>query len=202
MIRSIKKYCRKGIGAVAIAAVALTGCRGDENANGGMPADFNSLTNNQKMSEVMKRMPADSAARFICDAALDKIPGVRVDSLAMMTLYAYENYHGENVDKFQNGLDSYIAELPLDEKWIIKQKIGTEDATQTAYSLGLEYTSQIRDNHKTVAEVEQEIKKFRKACGSDTATYNRFITAFRIALENDHGVDLPEDIYRKFINYR
>ncbi len=59
----------------------------------------------------------------------------------------------------------------------------------------------IRDGNKSAADVEAELKEFRKACGNDTAMYRRFIVGFHTVLKVDHGTDVPEDIYRKFVNY-
>ena len=50
-------------------------------------------------------------------------------------------------------------------------------------------------------DVERELAEFRKACGADSATYRRFIVGFKTVLNVDRGVDVPRDIYNRFINY-
>lgn len=59
----------------------------------------------------------------------------------------------------------------------------------------------IRDGGKTAEEVERELKEFKKVCGTDTAMYRRFIIGFHTVLEVDHGTDVSEEIYNKFVNY-
>ena len=49
-----------------------------------------------------------------------------------------------------------------------------------------------------VADVDRDLQEFRKACGTDTATYNRFLIGFRTVLRMDKGVDVPTEIYQKY----
>lgn len=182
-------------------AVFVTGCKKLGNPAGDFPSDFQSRTDTQKIMYMVENVTPDSVARFICAAAIDRIPGVTIDSLSNVTLYAYNHYKGEDLEKFQNAFDEYPEALPLSQKMKLLFKASLNDPIQLGYQLGLEYTSQIREQHKSVADVEKEIKEFKKACGNDTETYQRFLQGFKIALEADHGKDLPEDIYRHFINY-
>ena len=59
----------------------------------------------------------------------------------------------------------------------------------------------IRDGNKSVTDVEKELQEFKKACAGDTAMYHRFLIGFQTVLKVDHGTDVPEDIYRKFVDY-
>ncbi|MDE7382039.1 MAG: hypothetical protein K2N03_07950 [Muribaculaceae bacterium] len=188
--------------AIAVALCSLTvGCKGNGSGYGNLPSDFQQRSDTQKIMYLVDNVEPDSVARFICAAAIDEVPGVSLDSLSVVTLYAYNHYKGKDLERFQNAFDEYPDKLPLAKKMKLLFKASLDDPIQLGYQLGLEYTSQIRDQHKSADEVESEIKEFRKACGKDTETYQRFLQGFKIALEADHGKDLPEDVYRRFINY-
>lgn len=196
--RSTQNVC---LGALSVAAfLSLCSCK-EKNAAGDFPDNFASLSDVAKVKYLMEHTTPDSVARFICNASLGKISGIRIDTLSSATLYAYENYKGKDFDTFSIEYDSYSNSLPLAEKMKLLFNASPDDPMQIGYELGLSYVSQIREQHKTPEQVEQEIREFRKACGSDTETYSRFIKGFKIALESDHGKDLSEDIYRRFINF-
>ncbi|MCM1152955.1 MAG: hypothetical protein NC328_04825 [Muribaculum sp.] len=185
---------------IAVGMAVLSGCKG-KTGTGEFPSGFNQKTDKEKVEYLMANYPPDSVARMLCRGAIGLEPEMKIDTLGMATVYAYEKYTGEDLDRFQHEFDSYGASLPLPLKMKLYFKAAINDPMQLGYQLGLEYVSQIREQHKSVAQIEEEIKEFRKACGSDTETYRRFITGFHIALEEDHGKDLSEDVYRRFINY-
>lgn len=189
-----------GILIMMLCCFIVSSCSGSKSREN-FPSDFEKYSDTQKVEYMMKQTTPDSVARFICNAAIDRIPGVTIDSLGAATLYAYEKYHGKDLDTFQIEFDRFSISLPLAPRMKLMFKAGMEDPIQLGYQLGLEYVSQIRTQHKKVSDIEAEIKEFRKACGSDIETYNRFIKGFKIALEADHGKDLSEDVYRHFINY-
>lgn len=186
-----------------ISLLSLASCKGSHAGNGKFPDGFEQLPDAQKVAWLMqqKDVTPDSVARFICNASLGRIPGAKIDSLSIATLHAYEEYHGKDLDLFQTAYDEFTDSLPLTPKMQLLFQAAVNDPIQLGYQLGLEYVSQIRDQHKSADIVEKEIKEFKKACGSDTDTYNRFLQGFKIALEADHGKDLSEEIYRRFINY-
>lgn len=170
--------------------------------HGDFPDDFQSMTDTEKVKYVIANTTPDSVARFICDASLGNIPGVTLDSVGIVTLYVYDYYRSnDDIDKFSIEFDKYPNTLPLEQKMKFLYKAGTLDPTQIGYELGLSYVSQIRDQHKTADDVEKEIKAFKDACKSDPETYRRFLQGFKISLEADRGKDLPEDVYRRFINF-
>ena len=78
---------------------------------------------------------------------------------------------------------------------------GSEDAQKLGYRLGLEYLGSIREDNKSAEQIEKELQSFKKACGTDTAMYRRFIIGFHTALEVDSATDIPKAIYDKFKNY-
>lgn len=191
-----------GIAIVSIAffAIGFSACK-KHNPAGDFPSDFNTKSDSEKVAYVMQRTTPDSVARFLCNASIGRIPGIKIDTLSTATLYAYDHYKGKDIETFQAEFDNYSSSLPLTPKMQLLFKAGTEDPVKLGYQLGLEYVSQIREKNMSVNDVEKEISEFKKACGSDTDTYTRFIQGFKFALESDRGKDLNEEIYRRFINY-
>lgn len=203
----IKSIYRSGSVRCALAALALSlmaaSCGGRESADGAFGEGFDKLSDARKVAYVMQNAAPDSVARFICNAALGKVPGASIDTLATATLYAYEHYTDEaDLQTFSAAYDEYAASLPLDDKMRIMKMAGEVDPQGIGYELGLEYVDRIRRSHRSSEEVVREIEAFRKACSSDTMMFRRFLTGFKVALEVDRGKDLPDDIYTKFKNYK
>lgn len=190
---------RKIIICLSIVLLSLSSC-GRNNGSGNFPSDFNKLSDQKRVAYMMENVSPDSVARFICNAALGKISGVRIDSINEATLYAYENYKDDDLVSFSNEFDKFSANLPLQEKMKLYFLSGKVDPQGMGYQLGLEYVNNIRVKKLSVNDVKAEIAEFKKACGSDTETYRKFVKGFKTVLELDKGVDLPQDIYNSFIN--
>ncbi|MCM1370185.1 MAG: hypothetical protein NC204_07425 [Candidatus Amulumruptor caecigallinarius] len=184
---------------IAVMCVMLTACGGGKEGKGKYPENFNKIGDAGRIDYVMKNAGPDSLARFIIFSSLGKNGDVKIDTLALATNYAYEHLQGEALEKFSAEYDVVVESLPLADKMRAYMLGGSEDPQGLGYKLGLEYMSSIRENHKNAAAVEKEIAEFKKACGTDTATYRRFLIGFRTVLEVDRGKDVPEDIYQKFI---
>lgn len=161
---------------------------------------IDSLGDSRKVAYVMDHATPDSVARFICDAALDKAGGCKIDTLAVAAAYAYEHYSDSALMAFSSEFDDYVANRPLPDKMRLYYMAGRTDAHRLGYVLGLEYVSEIREQHKTVDEIRAEIAELKTACGEDSATYVRFVKGFRTVLKADHGSDLPEDVYKAFVD--
>ena len=175
---------------------------GSKNGSGAhYPDNFDKIGDIERVKYMMERVAPDSLARFVINSALGLNPGAPIDSLALATLYIYDNLKDTNLETFSVEYDAYIETLPLEEKMKVYMLGGSEDPQKLGYKLGLEYLGSIRENNKNVEQVEKELKAFKKACGSDTAMYRRFIIGFHTVLDVDKGVDTPGDIYRKFRNY-
>lgn len=185
------------------AAALLTACSGTNKGNGQFDEGFQKLSDGDKVAYVMQNASPDSVARFIVNASIGRTPGVTIQSLPEATLYAYEHYSSEkDLQTFSNAYDEYAESLPLEGKMKIMKLAGTIDPNGIGYQLGLEYVSHIRNGEMSVDEVTEEIEAFRKACANDDKMFQRFITGFKVALEEDHGKDLKDDIYLKFKNYK
>lgn len=185
----------------AALALMLASCGSKSDSASALPANFSSIGDAGRVDYVMNRVTPDSLARFIIYASLGRIEGVRIDSLAIATNHAYERLRGDNLDKFSAEYDAVVEGLPLADKMKIYRLGGSEDPQGLGYRLGLEYMTSIRDGNKSAEDVTRELEEFKKVCGSDTAMYHRFIIGFHTVLEVDHGTDVSEEIYNKFVNY-
>lgn len=191
----------KCIGPVCM-ALALCGCGAKGGAKkGAFPEGFNNLDDASKVAYVMKNASPDSVARFICNAALGHVPEAKIDTFALASAYAYVHYNDSDLLVFSREYDSYSANLPLVDKMKIRYMAGQENPQGLGYELGLEYVSHIRDDKMSVGDIRKELEAFKTACANDTDTYVRFIKGFKTVLKIDRGKDLPEEVYKAFIDY-
>ncbi len=177
---------------------ACGGKKGDANA---FPEDFNTLTDAQKVSYMMQHVSADSVARFIIYASLGKIDGVRIDSLNIASLKAYETYTDTALQTFSWEFDRVAEELTLPDKMRLRALVGAEDPQGLGLTLGLEYMNQIRVKGMNADQVLNELKELKKATADNPDLYARFLIGFRTVLRYDRNSDMPKDIYDRFLNY-
>ncbi len=181
------------------AVVSVCSC-GGKNRSGDFPDNFGTIGDAGRVSYMMKNVTPDSVARFICDAALGKVEGARIDSLPTATLYAYEHYKNTDLASFAAQYDAYSQSLPLEEKMKLYALAGSYDPQQLGYQLGLEYVGNIRSKKMTADQVAAELEEFKKACGNDHGTYKRFVKGFKVVLELEKGNGISGDIYSRFKN--
>ncbi|MDE6010025.1 MAG: hypothetical protein K2F87_01065 [Muribaculaceae bacterium] len=190
------------VSAVMLALVALcAGCAGKSGDKGKFPENFSSMGDTEKMAWLMQNVEPDSVARFICDASLGRIEGVKIDTLSMAALYAYEHYKEEDLQTFQTAFDGYADNLPLADKMRLRALAASDNPDALGYMLGLEYVNDIRMGKKSVGEVETEIEALRVACEAnpaDSLTFKRFVTGFKVALDQDGAEGIPKEIYTKY----
>lgn len=185
---------------IAITLLCFYNCGGnDGNGLKDLPKNFNSMSDSQKVAWMMEKVTPDSLARFLFQAALGRIPGVKIDTLAMATLYAYENYKDSALIAFSDEYDRYPQSLSLPDRMKVYIIAGRSDPMGLGYSLGLEYVNQIRENQMSTQQIDAELKALKEVCGTDTMMFDRFMKGFRVALKVDHGHNLPESIYNKYI---
>lgn len=195
----------KGSVVMATCCVAALGllvsCGGKSGSTSGLPDGFDKIGDAGRVQYVMSRVTPDSLARFIIYGALGRNDGVRIDTLAIATNYAYERLKGDELDKFSTEYDAVVEGLPLGDKMKVYKLGGSEDPQGLGYRLGLEYMTSIRDGNKSMDQIERELQEFKKVCAEDTSMYRRFIIGFHTVLEVDHGTDVSEEVYKKFVNY-
>lgn len=187
------------IGLLAGLLAMLSACGGDKSVK--LPSEVTSMSDTEIVAYIMQKESPDSVARFICNAALGKIEGVKIDTLANATLYAYENYKDDKLQSFAAAYDEYAEKLPLDEKMMLRKLAAIEDPMGLGYTLGLEYVNSIRVDHKNATQVEKEIASLKSACAKnpeDSLTFKRFMTGFKVALDYDGANEIPREIYNKY----
>ena len=184
-----------------LAVTALSGCGAKNGADSDRAGEFAGMDDRAKMQYMMQRVAPDSVARFICDAALGKIEGVRIDTLSMAALYAYENYKDADLQTFQIAYDTYADNLPLPDKMHLRKLAASDNPDALGYQLGLEYVNDIRTGRMTGEEIEDEIAAFKKVCDAspeDSLTFRRFMTGFKVALDKDGSEGIPKSIYESY----
>lgn len=194
----MKKFIPAIVMAVILLIPACGGKGGDAND---FPKGFLDLSDGQKVAYMMEHVSADSVARFIIYASLGKIEGVRIDSLNMATLKAYETYTDTALQSFSWEFDRVAEELPLHDKMRLRTLVGAEDPQGLGLTLGLEYLNQIRVKGMAADEVMEELKELKRASADDPDMYARFLIGFRTVLRYDRNSDMPKEIYERFLTY-
>lgn len=203
-MKSIVRNIRKALIGLGVASIALVGGCGKNSESGesATVSKFEKMTDSEKVAYVMRTETPDSVARFVMNAALGRIKGVKIDTLAMAELYVYSNYNAEKQDQYAEEANRLREQLTLSQKMLLFKKGSTDDPVSFGLDLGLSYLSRIREHNLSVKDIEKEIKEFKKECGNDTATYRRFTTGFTEALRQDKDKDVKKEIYDRFINLR
>lgn len=187
----------------AILSIVAVSCKSDKKeGSSGLPANFSTMSDQERMQFMMRKADPDSVAHFLCYAFLGRVPGAKIDTLAMAYLYALENYRGDDAEKFGTSFELVMKELSLADKMKTQFELGLADTLSVGYDLGLGYVGQIRRRNMSIKDIDADIAKFRESCGRDTATYNRFVKGFHTVLELDRGKDLPNDIYNRYIGLK
>ncbi|MCM1437232.1 MAG: hypothetical protein NC194_04985 [Prevotella sp.] len=159
------------------------------------------MSDKARVDYLVKNLTPDSVARFLVNASLGDIAGVKIDTLMVAQGYAYSKYESqpEEMAIFSAELEHYSASLDLCRKRRLYSMSGLHDPEGFGYDLGLEYVNNIRDKRLSVKDVTREIAEFKKECSGDPDTYKRFVKGFRTALELDRGKGVSIEIYQRFI---
>lgn len=184
--------------AFIVGMMVMAGCGKKDGLN--FPSNFKSLSTEDKMEYLMAHMEPDSLARFICNSAMGKIYDSRIE-LQPARAYAYEHYDEDKVIVFEEEILRYEQSLPLHEKVKFAKLSAAEDPDIFSYELGLGYVGSIRENKKSIKEIDEELANLRKECQYDPDFYKRFMKGFKTALRLDRHHDLDDNIYVKFISY-
>lgn len=198
-----KKLILKSVLFCTIFAFCLSGCKGKGDGKiGDLPGNFNSMTTAQKMDTLFAMYPVNEVAEFICDAALKKSNGVNLDFTEAYA-YAFTKLTSEEDQAdFIEAYEQYLNTLPLSDKMTLYKLGGSADPLEkVAYEMGLQFLPYIRENHKSVQEIQKELEAFKKLCQNDPDFFRRFMIGFKFALEQDKNIDLDKNIYQTFINY-
>ena len=199
----MKRICKamRVPGSLLIACAVLFSCgHGGQDASS-FPADFSKMDDEAKVKYMMATVSPDSVARFLCDASLGRIEGVKIDTLSMATLYAYEHYQDDDLQSSQTAYDAYADNLPLADKMRLRKLAASDNPDALGYQLGLEYVNDIRTGRQPAADIEAEISALKRVCDAspeDSLTFERFMKGFKIALDYDGSEGIPRQIYNKY----
>lgn len=195
---NLRHLSRVFVQVLLLVSLVLAGCKKKEETV--VPDKFNSLSTEEKMDYLMKTLPPDSVALFICEAAMGKKYDSRLE-LADALIYAYSNYKEADQVVFDDAFNRYGEELPLAEKVKFYKLVNLDDPEIYEYEIGLRYVGTIREEDKDAKKVKEELDNFKKECKTSPETYKRFMKGFKEALNLDRGHDLDEKIYTQFITY-
>lgn len=188
---------------ISLVLPLIVSCKGHgDGRRANVPDEFANMNDEERVSYLVKNVSPDSVARFLVDASLGDLKGVKIDTLMVAQGYAYEKYENqpEEMAVFSSELERYSASLDLPRKKRLYAMSGMHDPEGFGYDLGLEYVNYIRDKGLGVKEVTAEISELKKVCKNDPETYTRFVKGFKTALRLDHGKGISEDIYQRFVN--
>lgn len=144
------------------------------------------------------RMSMDSIAVLVTNIAVGDVPGVTIDNLADIDSYLYMNRSEKDYEVYTLAMDSYAKTLPLSKRFRFYKKSPLIDKDKMGYQLGLEYVSEVMDRKLTIGKVDNEIAEFRRECGEDEDTYNRFLKAFKVGLETRSPDEVPAEILQNY----
>ena len=195
----MKKCISSILGILGIVTLILTGCKSKSNeAETGFPSALNAGSDADRVAYVMQNATPDSVARFVCMAAIGRVPGTHIDTMAIATAYAYDHYNDADRETFGEAMDRFVEALPLADRMLIYRKAGADNMQGLGYELGLEYLARIRENQMSLQEVDQEIEAFKEACVDDTLTYNRFLIGLKTAIIADSNNSVPAAVAQKY----
>lgn len=162
---------------------AVVSCSGGSNGEDkfSLPEEFKTYNIAQKMQYVMEHESPKAVAHFIYNAALGKIEGVDL-SIGEATVYAYTHYDDAQQKEFAKEFDDYGTKLSKEEKMKMYYLAGQLDAFKLGYLFGQDYVNADANNK---AQMKGEMSEFKNACGTDTATYDKFKAGLRYYMESN-----------------
>lgn len=183
----------------------LTACgnKGGDNVEdlSGLPSDFKTAPDTLKVKALMDlKISPDSIAVFLCEAGAGMRPGVKVKDFADITTYMYTHCSEEDFEIFSTTFDSHVETLTPAQRMNLYAIVAQEDgnADKMGYELGLVYINSVMERDLTLGAVDKEIAEFRRACGKDEDTYNRFLKGFAVAISTRQPGELPAELVRKY----
>jgi len=188
--------------ALVIAAGCIASCKKGQDLDSTtskMPANFASLPDTTKVRHLIdKQVPLDSIAVYLCDAAIGRIKNVHVDNFTDIDTYIYTHCGDKDFEVYALALDEYKKSLPLVDKLTLYKKTSLDDPDKIGYKLGLEYVNSVMEKKLAIGKVDREIADFRRACGNDDDTYNRFLIGFSTGIRSRTAGEISPDIVERY----
>lgn len=185
-----------------VCALLLSACGNKSGENlSGLPSDFKTAPDTLKAKALIdKGISPDSIAIFFCEAGAGMRHGVNVKDFADITTYMYTHCTEEDFEIFSTAFDSHVETLTPAQRMKLYSLIAQEDgnADKMGYELGLVYVNSVMERDLSLGAVDKEIAEFRRACGKDEDTYNRFLKGFAVAISTRQKGELPSELVRKY----
>lgn len=180
----------------------LAGCKGNnsiDSTTAAMPKNFGTLPDSTKVKLLLEQqISLDSLAGYICRAAAEDIPGVKIESLADVEAEIYSLKGERDFSVYMLAFDECKHKLPLVKKLNVYSKNTLEGEDMLGYRLGLEYVNDVMQRKLTIGKVDKEIAEFRSACGDDEDTYKRFLKGFATALQTRKPGEVSAEIISQY----
>lgn len=185
-----------------VMCMLLCACNGKDSDNStmaGLPRDFSSKPDSTKVHMLLDNgMPLDSLAVYVCKAAVGDIQGVSINDFASIDAYIYAAKGEKEYEVYALAFDECKKQLSLVKKLRLYKKNALEDPDKIGYQLGLQYVNDVIYNKLTIGKVDREIADFRRACGDDEDTYNRFLKGFAVGISTRTPGEVPQDIIDQY----
>ncbi|MBD5232398.1 MAG: hypothetical protein HDS66_09670 [Bacteroidales bacterium] len=187
---------------IILAGALLTACKSGETQDASLADMTREIANKPdslKVKQLLEaRIPMDSVAVIVTKMAIGEVPGVNIDNLADIDAFLYMNRSEKDYEVYTLAMDSYSKKLPLSKRFRLYKKSPLIDKDKLGYQLGLEYVSDVIDRKLTIGKVDKEIAEFRRECGEDEDTYNRFLKAFQVGINTRSPEEIPADIRAEY----
>lgn len=169
-----KNLIKKGLPGLLFCSVLIFGaCSGNKGGvPGGLPDNFENLSDTAKVSHFIKKMEPVDVARIICDASIGENQDIKIDTFTNAVSFAYATYNGEARKQFSEEINRYADSKPMEQRLKLYVLAGERNLRRMGYSLGKEYSERVANKTMTAQEVNQEINILKNICGNDTMKFN------------------------------
>ena len=147
-----------------------------------LPENFNEWSDSTKISFVMKRVSPDSTARFLCLAALGRLPEAKIVSFKDAVGHVYMAYEDSAKIVFYNEINDFPTKLPLEDKLRLYVMAGDGKPGRLGYRLGKEYAAGLHSGNITETEVLEEINVIENLLGDNKTDREKFKAGLKTSL--------------------
>lgn len=137
----------------------------------------------------------DSMANFLCEAALGKIPNIKMKSFNNNVIYAYNLYPDSLRSTFLQSIDNFADNSNSQDKVALYILAGGNDLKRTGFKFGREIFSRIKNNSEDSLSVFREIIEFQKQLVAEN-DFNEFYIGFKTASNLEKDIILKEKVLK------
>lgn len=166
-----------------------------------LPSDFSALPDTAKVRALIDMgVSPDTMAVFVSEVAAGMRPGISIQSPEDVLTYVYTNCSDEDFTMFSATFESHVENLPPAAKMKVYALSASAagNADKMGYKIGLEYLNSVLEKDLSIGAIDKEIAEFRRACGKDEDTYQRFLKGFAAAISTRAPGELPAELVSKY----